>query len=246
MPPRFPTSRAYWNLRAEQVLDRVFSDEDNLLEAVRVEVNPQSEQAPARHRTPSTLTWPQVGLLGLGLIAVLGSGGLTLHWRLSQQALEREGNLALIERLRRNQEAETGTAQSNRTVQPRSDAAATSSTKSTAAEPSPENELEITTLPNSSTTLEPITIPLPRSEDSISAPLADQPSAMAPQPLLVGVVNSGDSGGSAIFQLGDLSLSAIPGELIGNSGWTLRSVSASGAVIERAGATQSLSVGGAF
>ena len=69
---------------------------------------------------------------------------------------------------------------------------------------------------------------------------------MAPQPLLVGVVNSGDSGGSAIFQLGDLSLSAIPGELIGNSGWTLRSVSASGAVIERAGATQSLSVGGAF
>ena len=69
---------------------------------------------------------------------------------------------------------------------------------------------------------------------------------MAPQPLLVGVVNSGNSGGSAIFQLGDLSLSAVPGEIIGNSGWTLRSISASGAVIERAGATQSLSVGGAF
>ena len=64
--------------------------------------------------------------------------------------------------------------------------------------------------------------------------------------MLVGVVHSDNGGGSAIFQLGDLSLSAFPGDLIGNSGWTLRSVSASGAVIERAGATQSLSVGGAF
>jgi len=244
--PRFPTSRAYWNLRAEQVLDRVFRDENSILEAVRVEVNPQSKQTSARQRTSSTLTWPQVGLVGLGLIAVLGSGGLTLHWRISQQALEREGNLALIERLRKNQEAETGTARSNRTEQPPTNAAATSSTETTAEEPSPENKLEITTLPNSSTTLEPITIPLRSPEDSIAAPLADQPSAMAPQPLLVGVVNSGDSGGSAIFQLGDLSLSAVPGELIGNSGWTLRSVSASGAVIERAGATQSLSIGGAF
>ena len=110
----------------------------------------------------------------------------------------------------------------------------------------PGNELEISTLPNASTTLDPITIPLPSSEVSIDAPLADQPSAMAPQPLLVGVVNGGNSDGSAIFQLGDLSLSAVPGEMIGNSGWTLRRISASGAVIERAGVTQSLSVGGAF
>ena len=246
MPTRFPTSRAYWNLRAEQVLDRVFSDKDNILETVRVEVNPQSNQTPATPRTASTITWPQVGMVGLGLIAVLGISGLTLHWRLTQQALEREGNLALIERLRRNQAAETGKARSNRTAQSTSDKAATPSTERNAEEPSPGNELEIATLPNSSTTLEPITIPLPSSEDNIAAPLADQSSAMAPQPLLVGVVNSGNSGGSAIFQLGDLSLSAVPGEIIGNSGWTLRSISASGAVIERAGATQSLSVGGAF
>ena len=104
MPTRFPTSRAYWNLRAEQVLDRVFSDKDNILETVRVEVNPQSNQTPATPRTASTITWPQVGMVGLGLIAVLGISGLTLHWRLTQQALEREGNLALVERLRRNQE----------------------------------------------------------------------------------------------------------------------------------------------
>ena len=245
MPTRFPTSRAYWNLRAEQVLDRVFSDKDNILETVRVEVNPQSNQTPAMPRTASTITWPQVGMVGLGLIAVLGISGLTLQWKLTQQALERESNLALVERLRRNQATETGKAQSNHAAQAVSDTAVASSEAAT-EESVPGNELEISILPNASTTLDPITIPLPSSEVSIDAPLADQPSAMAPQPLLVGVVNGGNSDGSAIFQLGDLSLSAVPGEMIGNSGWTLRSISASGAVIERAGATQSLSVGGAF
>ena len=245
MPTRFPTSRAYWNLRAEQVLDRVFSDKDNILETVRVEVNPQSNQTPATPRTASTITWPQVGMVGLGLIAVLGISGLTLQWRLTQQALERESNLALVERLRRNQATETGKAQSNHTAQAVSDTAVASSEAAT-EESVPGNELKISTLPNASKRLDPITIPLPSSEVSIDAPLADQPSAMAPQPLLVGVVNGGNSDGSAIFQLGDLSLSAVPGEMIGNSGWTLRSISASGAVIERAGSTQSLSVGGAF
>ena len=245
MTSRLPTSRAYWNLRAEQVLDRVFSDDGHVLETVRVDVNPPSGETPARQHNPSALTWPQVGMVGLGLIAVLGISGLTLQWKLTQQALERESNLALVERLRRNQATETGKAQSNHTAQAVSDTAVASSEAAT-EESVPGNELEISTLPNASTTLDPITIPLPSSEVSIDAPLADQPSAMAPQPLLVGVVNGGNSDGSAIFQLGDLSLSAAPGEMIGNSGWTLRSISASGAVIERAGATQSLSVGGAF
>ena len=244
MPPRFPTSRAYWNLRAEQVLDRVFRDDDNTLETVRIEVEPQSRLTPANRRKPSTLSWPQVGMATLGLIAVLGGAWLSQHWRLNQQALERENNLALIERLRGNRITETGRTQDNRPAQSSENDAA--STETTDEEPVAGNELEITALPNTSTTLEPITIPLPSPGASIDAPLADQPSAVAPQPLLVGVVNAGNGKGSAIFQLGDLSLSAVPGELIGNSGWTLRSVSASGAVIERAGATQSLSVGGAF
>ena len=38
MPPRLSTSKAYWNLRAEQVMDRVFSDDDHTLEAVEVQV----------------------------------------------------------------------------------------------------------------------------------------------------------------------------------------------------------------
>ena len=243
MPPQIPTSRAYWNLRAEQVLDRVFNDDDNILKTVEVQVNPHSKQQKANHQSPAGLSWPQVSLAGLGLIAVLGSSGLALHWRLTQQALEREGNLALIERLRNNQLVQSKNNQSK---------PAPTTTTQTATEPLTEatsaaDELKITALPNASgTQLDPITVPLPTADFSSTASIADQAPSIAPQPLLVGVVHAGNGDGSAIFQLGGLSLSTVPGESIGNSGWTLQSVSANGAVIERSGATQSLSVGGAF
>ena len=161
MPPQIPTSRAYWNLRAEQVLDRVFNDDDNILKTVQVQVNPQSTQQEASHQSPAGLSWPQVSLAALGLIAVLGSSGLALHWRLSQQALEREGNLALIERLRNNQLVQ----RTNNQNKP-----APTTTSQTATEPSSQatstaNELEISALPNaSSTQLDPITVPLPTAE----------------------------------------------------------------------------------
>ena len=243
MPSRIPTSRAYWNLRAEQVLDRVFNDDENVLNTVQVEINPQAQLAEARHQKTAGLSWQQVSLAALGLLAVLGSSALTLHWRLTQQALEREGNLALIERLRNNQPASIKTSQNGPTPETSPKTAEAALTDET----STPTELEIAALPNASTTqLEQITIPLPSAEFSSNATIADQSSAVTPQPQLVGVVHAGNGDGSAIFQFGNLSLSTVPGEAIGNSGWTLQSVSANGAVIERSGATQSLSVGGAF
>ena len=243
MPSRIPTSSAYWNLRAEQILDRVFNDDDNILKTVQLQVNPPSKQKEASDQNQAGLSWPQVGLAALGLIAVLGSSGLTLHWRLTQQALEREGNLALIERLRNNQPSEHKNASSKPAPETTSQTAAETLTdQSTTA-----NALDITALPNASATqLEPITIPLPTAEANSNPSIADQGSAVTAQPQLVGVVHAGNGEGSAIFQLGGLSLSTVPGESIGNSGWTLQSVSAHGAVIERSGASQSLSVGGAF
>ena len=243
MPPQIPTSRAYWNLRAEQVLDRVFNDDNNILKTVEVQVNPQSKQQEANHQSSAGLSWPQVSLAGLGLIAMLGSSGLALHWRLTQQALEREGNLALIERLRNNQLVQSKNNQSKPAPTTTSETAREALTEAT----STANELEITKLPNTSAKqLDPITVPLPTAEATSASSIADQAPAVTPQPLLVGVVHAGNGDGSAIFQLGDLSLSTVPGESIGNSGWTLQSVSANGAVIERSGARQSLSVGGAF
>ena len=213
----------------------MFNDDDNILKTVQVQVNPQSTQQEASHQSPAELSWPQVSLAALGLIAVLGSSGLALHWRLSQQALEREGNLALIERLRNNQNKPAPITTSQTATETSSEATPTA------------DELEIAALPNaSSTQLDPITVPLPTAEVTSTTSIAGQAPAVAPQPLLVGVVHAGNGDGSAIFQLGDLSLSTVPGEAIGNSGWTLQSVSANGAVIERSGARQSLSVGGAF
>ena len=213
----------------------MFNDDDNILKTVQVQVNPQSTQQEASHQSPAELSWPQVSLAALGLIAVLGSSGLALHWRLSQQALEREGNLALIERLRNNQNKPAPITTSQTATETSSEATPTA------------DELEIAALPNaSSTQLDPITVPLPTAEVTSTTSIAGQAPTVAPQPLLVGVVQAGNGDGSAIFQLGDLSLSTVPGEAIGNSGWTLQSVSANGAVIERSGATQSLSVGGAF
>ena len=248
MPPRIPTSRAYWNLRAEQALDHVFNVDDNTLKTVQVQVNPPSNRKDANYQTRAALSWPQVSLAALGLIAVLGSSGLAVHWRLSQQALEREGNLALIERLRNNQPVQRTNSQSKPALTTTSQTATDPlTTEALTDETSTADELEITALPNASATqLDPITVPLPSAEATSNASIANQGLAVVPQPLLVGVVHAGKGEGSAIFQLGDLSLSTVPGELIGNSGWTLQSVSANGAVIERSGATQSLSVGGAF
>ena len=246
MPPRLSTSKAYWNLRAEQVMDRVFSDDDHTLEAVEVQVE-APPTAPAtstttRHNKP--LTWPQVCLAAVGVVAVLGSAGLTLHWRQSQQALERDRNLALIEQLQRQPSPATDAS----TVDsPPSDGELPEASSSNAAsDPAlPQSGLTITPLPSTPPALlEPITLPIPAA--AIAPPVTTEPLTIPAEPLLVGVVHSGNGGGSAIFQIGDVSVSSFPGEPIGNSGWTLRSVSANGAVMEREGAQRSLSVGGAF
>ena len=104
-------------------------------------------------------------------------------------------------------------------------------TPSPSASPKPAEPEAVASLPS----LEPLTLPL-------SAAIAPAPLS---QPALVGVVHA-EVGGSAIFQIDNQSLSATPGESIGNSGWSLLSLSSTGAVIERNGQRQSLSIGGAF
>ena len=245
MPPRLSTSNAYWSLRAEQVMDRVFTDEDLTLEAVQVHVEPTASAPTARTPTSQirSLTWPQVCLAAVGVVAVLGSASLTLNWRHSQQVLERDRNLALIERLQ--QPPSTTTDASTIASQPSVGKLPDASSSDADVDPErAQSSLTITPLPGTTRAqLEPITLPIPVAA---LAPSTTEPAPIAAEPLLVGVVHSGNGGGSAIFQLGDLSVSSFPGEPIGNSGWTLRSVSANGAVMEREGSQRSLSIGGAF
>ena len=234
MPSRLSTSTAYWNLRAEQVMDQVFHEAVPALKAVEIQLEPAPD--PANHpvadplqTTPrSPQPWQQLTLIGVTLGALLCSGWLARSWQLSEQALYRERNLALTEKLK----------------------ASATPTPAPSASPKPKQPEVVATLPS----LEPLTLPLsaaiaPVTALSDASPSNSEASATAPAPMsrpaLVGVVHA-EVGGSAIFQLDNQSLSATPGESIGNSGWSLLSISSTGAVIERNGERQSLSIGGAF
>ena len=84
-----------------------------------------------------------------------------------------------------------------------------------------------------------------QSLESLTVPI-QQPLTVAPIPHLTGVVKGPGGSSSAIFQLGQGSVSAGIGEAIGSSGWVLTDVTDSGAVISRNGQSQTLSVGGLF
>lgn len=116
-----PTSRAYWELRAEQVLNRVFTPEAPIDVVVRetastaTDSQPQdpgarprrSQPHPGRERPASSHGGMPLGdtwlLVGISLLVTLTTGftllGLTL-WQQSQQAIRQERSMLLVERLR--------------------------------------------------------------------------------------------------------------------------------------------------
>jgi hypothetical protein len=239
VPTPLPTSRAYWNLRAEQVMDRVFSDGERSLEAVHVQLDP----VPPESDTPTTdagagiraKRWWLLAMAGPVLVSMGVCLWLARNWQATLTALNRERDLQLIERVRSLPAPVVASHPDGKDPKaPRQQATTTSSTATASTE---------FRLPAS---LKPVTIPVPQTPQPDAAQPATTPAATLPEPLLVGVVHAGGGRGSAIFRLDQLSFSAVPGEQIGNSGWRLKSVQASGAVIERQGQQRNLSVGGAF
>ena len=213
MPARVPTSRAYWNLRAEQVMDNVFDRETvtapNQPHLVPVDVDvhePTTKPTePSERRSPSTWLLPLIS--GIAVAGVICSAWLVSSLQRSRLELERKQNAALIEQLREQVAAQ-------------------------------ENRAEETTTPEDASlaiqSLEPLTVPI------------QQPLTVEHTPQLTGVVKGPGGSSSAIFQLGQGSVSAGIGEAIGSSGWVLSEVTDSGAVISRNGQRQNLSVGGLF
>ena len=106
MPSRLSTSTAYWNLRAEQVMDQVFQAAEPSLKAVEIRVEPAPDPANNQVADPlatsqrSTQQWQQLTLIGMTLGALLCSAWLARSWQLSEQALYRERNMALTEKLK--------------------------------------------------------------------------------------------------------------------------------------------------
>ena len=213
MSARVPTSRAYWNLRAEQVMDNVFDRETVTAPTqpgvvpVDVDVHEPTTQPtePTKRRSPSTWLLPLIS--GIAVAGVICSAWLVSSLQRSRLELERKQNAALIEQLREQVAARESRAEETATPE--------------------EASLAIQSL-------EPLTVPI------------QQPLAVEPTPQLTGVVKGPGGSSSAIFQLGQGSVSAGIGEAIGSSGWVLTDVTDSGAVISRNGQSQTLSVGGLF
>ena len=225
MSARVPTSRAYWNLRAEQVMDNVFDRETvtapNHPHLVPVDVDvhePTTKPTESsERRSPSTWLLPLIS--GIAVAGVICSAWLVSSLQRSRLELERKQNAALIEQLREQVAAQESRAKETATPEDAS--------------------LAIQSL-------EPLTVPIqqPLTVEPLSSDQALAP--MAPIPQLTGVVKGPGGSSSAIFQLGQGSVSAGIGEAIGSSGWVLTDVTDSGAVISSNGQRQTLSVGGLF
>ena len=225
MTARAPTSRAYWNLRAEQVMDNVFDRETvtaptqpNVV-PVDVDVHEPTTPTPqpTERRSPSAWLLPLIS--GIAVAGVICSAWLVSSLQRSRLQLERQQSAALIEQLREQVAAQESRAENTATPEDASIAIQS---------------------------LEPLTV-------SIQQPLTVEPlgsdqalAPMPPLPQLTGVVKGPGGSSSAIFQLGQGSVSAGIGEAIGSSGWVLTDVTDSGAVISRNGQSQTLSVGGLF
>ena len=230
---RLPTSRAYWNLRAEQVMDKVFDQEalnsarPNHLVPVDVDVHdpPAPVPPPAQpNPTPSTTSptpWLLLVVSGLAVAGAVNSGWLISSLLQSRNQLDQERNLLMLERLQ---------------------------TQASAPEP------QVTQAPPAAEVAasdpDPQLSPTPSITPRLAlSPVAPQPlpvPALTPMPQLTGVVQGPGGNSSAIFQLDTTSLSAGIGESIGNSGWRLDAITSSGAVISQQGQQRTLSVGGLF
>ena len=225
MSARVPTSRAYWNLRAEQVMDNVFDRETVTvpcqphLVPVDVAVHEPTTKPtePSERRSSSTLLLPLIS--GIAVAGVICSAWLVSSLQRSRLELERQQNADMIEQLREQVAAQESRAEETATPEDAS--------------------LAIQSL-------EPLTVPIqqPLTVEPLGSDQALAP--MGPIPQLTGVVKGPGDSSSAIFQLGQGSVSAGIGEAIGSSGWVLSEVTDSGAVISRNGQRQTLSVGGLF
>ena len=172
---------------------------------------------PSERRSPSTWLLPLIS--GIAVAGVICSAWLVSSLQRSRLELERKQNAALIEQLREQVAAQKSHAEKTETHE--------------------EASLAIQSL-------EPLTVPIqqPLTVEPLGSDQALAP--MGPIPQLTGVVKGPGDSSSAIFQLGQGSVSAGIGEAIGSSGWVLSKVTDSGAVISSNGQRQTLSVGGLF
>ncbi len=117
-PPPVPTSRAFWELKAEQVMDRVFADTTDSSSVALIDPAPIDvvvSEAPPQipipvpplprlpRAAPAPPFWQKPWLLVLAALALVGITSSVLLWRnwqMANKALDQERNLKMLERLR--------------------------------------------------------------------------------------------------------------------------------------------------
>jgi hypothetical protein len=260
------TSRAYWELKAEQVMDRVFDGAGRSVstplhpaQAAPAQVSQEPIEVDVRDASrPWQHPWQIAGVqvapgLALGLAAGFAgltlAGGLSLWhgWSEARNDLRQERNLRLLEGIRSLE----GPGEP--------ESAATPEQSSEGLPPPPPNEPWIQELgqlgSENAGGVAPLQVPLNGTlqTPAPAVPTATGPSASASgspaataAPELLGVVQIPGKPGSAIFQVGGSSANALVGESIGSSGWRLVSTSGDSAVIERGGASRRVSISSGF
>lgn len=262
-----PTARAYWDLKAEQVMDRVFAnaapppralspDQATAVDdSIEVEVREAPPTASAGGTSSASQrarpSWPVAALI---FITLGVSTSLWLGWRQASQDLRQERTIRLLEGLR-----EVGSASGSSSA---AQGAAQAAAGSEPLPPPPPTEPWIEELnqlgSSDASAAPPLQVPVSGTLRAV-APPATQPFARplsAPPPLpsglddgvpeLVGVVQIPGRPGSAIFQMGGSSTNAGTGEAIGSSGWRLVSTNGDSAVIERGGISRRVSISSGF
>jgi hypothetical protein len=251
--PASTTSRAYWELKAEQVMDRVFLNAAHPGNTA----NPINQPAPAAPEPAATAPidvavrehtahrWADAirplpgaipialgcSLVGLSLVACFG---LWRGWSDAHHDLRQERNLRLLEGIRGLAVAPPPPGADGLPPPP-------------PAEPWIEELQQLEARPGA---LAPLQVPLSGTlrapAPALGTGTATDPASAGGIPELLGVVQIPGRSGSAIFQVGGSSSNALVGDSIGNSGWRLVATSGDGAVIERGGVTRRVSISAGF
>jgi len=244
--PASTTSRAYWELKAEQVMDRVFLNAADPRPEASAAAPPPSAPIEVAVREASTLARPSIAVTcGLAALSLVTCLGLWRGWSEAHNDLRQERNLRLLEGIR-------GLA-----VPAGDGAPVPALARGDGLPPPPPTEPwieELQQLEARPGVLAPLQVPLSGTLRAPAPPLSSGPinpsAALAGgsggMPELLGVVQIPGRSGSAIFQVGGSSSNALVGDSIGNSGWRLVATSGDGAVIERGGITRRVSISAGF
>jgi hypothetical protein len=255
-PKQAAKSRLFWELKAEQMLNRIFDQQHRNrstqsskhftdVEFVDCITLGQVRSKENTHKIEWTtrLTIKIWLALAAGSLTTLMLSTILLSNKQRYQ-VGQESNLRLLSLLRQKEQptqsnGENISESGNRTT-------------STNPPPPPREEWieELAKLPQSTGNRpELLKVPLIGASSS-SLPISTasttvlKPSKIGDKPLpkLVGVIQGAGTIGSAIFQWGGSSTSVNSGETIGTSNWRLKAVNGNSAIIERSGQQQRLSI----